>query len=31
VVHAGVSTEEAVDFLIKNRGIHMEALTRHIR
>ena len=31
VVHAGVSTEEAVDFLMKKRDIHMDALTRHIR
>jgi len=31
VVHAGVSREEAVDFLMKSRDINMDALTRHIR
>jgi len=31
VVHAGVSTEEAVVFLMNNRDIQMDALTRYIR
>ncbi len=31
VVHAGVSTEEAVDFLMKNRDVHLDALTRYVK
>ena len=31
VVHDGASTEEAVDFLMSNRDIQMDALTRYIR
>ena len=31
VVHAGASTEEAVDFLMKNRDIHLDALTRYVK
>ena len=31
VVHAGASTEEAVAFLMKNRDIHLDALTRYVK